>query len=149
MKQKVIFTAVGLAALAAVLFAQEMPRHNGQDEVQHHVKYLTTVLNLTAAQQQQATTIFTNAANNGQLSRDSMKTAHQALETAIKSNDTAGIDQASTQIGSLIGQMMASHAKAEAAFYQILTPEQQTKLNSLQEEGHGHGMMVGPGPMMH
>ncbi len=148
MKQKVAITILGVAAMAAVLFAQGMPKHDPQEHIQQRVKFLTTVLSLTQQQQQQATTIFTNAAGNHQQSHDSMKAAHQALQTAIKNNDAAGIDQASNQLGTLIAQMMASHAKAQAAFYQILTPEQQTKFNELQAEGHGPGMRFG-GPMMH
>ncbi|HKE30711.1 MAG TPA: Spy/CpxP family protein refolding chaperone, partial [Candidatus Angelobacter sp.] len=76
-----------------------------------------------------------------------MKTAHQNLETAIKNNDQSGITQASNAIGNLIAQMTAAHAKAQAAFYQILTPDQQTKMNQLESEHHGH---FGPmGPMGH
>ena len=148
MKSKVAITILAVAAMATVLFAQGMPKHDPQQHIQDHVKFLTTVLSLTPQQQQQATTIFTNASASHSQVHDSMKTAHQALETAIKNNDAAGIEQASTQIGNLIAQMTASHAKAQAAFYQILTPEQQTKFNELQAEGHGHNMMFG-GPMMH
>jgi Spy/CpxP family protein refolding chaperone len=42
--------------------------------------------------------------------------------------------------------MTSAHAKAQAAFYQILTPDQQNKLNQLQDEGHEH-MGMGFGPM--
>jgi Spy/CpxP family protein refolding chaperone len=71
-----------------------------------------------------------------------MRTAHQNLQAAIQKNDTAAIEQISNNIGSLMGQMTAAHAKAEAALYQTLTPEQQTKLHEL--ESHHRG---GPGGM--
>jgi Spy/CpxP family protein refolding chaperone len=77
--------------------------------------------------------------------RDSLKTAHQSLTDAVKSNNSAGIDQASSTIGSLTAQMTAADSKAEAAFYQILTPDQQTKYTESQGRGFG-GFGRGPGP---
>ena len=76
---------------------------------------MTTMLSLTPAQQQQATTIFTNEADNRKALHDQMKSAHDALKTAIQKNDTAGIDQSAATIGNLTSQMISSHAKAEAA----------------------------------
>jgi|SRR6185369_8340704 Spy/CpxP family protein refolding chaperone len=113
--------------------------------VQRRVGFLTKELTLTAAQQQQATTIFTNAATANMSVRDSLKTAHQSLTDAVKSNNSAGIDQASSTIGSLTAQMTAADSKAEAAFYQILTPDQQTKYTESQGRGFG-GFGRGPGP---
>jgi Spy/CpxP family protein refolding chaperone len=57
------------------------------------------------------------------------------------------MEQASTTIGSLTSQSTTNHAKAEAAFYLILTPEQQTKLTQLQSQKHGH-MRGGMGPQV-
>jgi len=111
---------------------------------QHRVTRLTTLLTLTAAQQQQATNIFTNSATADANVRTGLKTAHQALSDAIKKNDTAGIDRAATTIGSLTAQVASTDGKAEAAFYQILTPDQQTKLAALKGHG-GPGMFGGPG----
>jgi Spy/CpxP family protein refolding chaperone len=126
------------------------PPPNPAEHAQHHVKMLTTLLSLTAAQQSQATTIFQNAGRAEEPIHQSMKAAHDSLHTAIRNNDSAGIEQAATQIGQYSGQMTAIHAKAEAAFYQILTPEQQTKLSEFESEQKGpfggpEGMH-GPGP---
>jgi Spy/CpxP family protein refolding chaperone len=74
-----------------------------------------------------------------------MKTAHEALDAAVKSNDSAGITQAATNIGNLMAQMVAAHAKASAAFYQILTPDQQAKFNQLEDHGPGFAVGFGPG----
>jgi Spy/CpxP family protein refolding chaperone len=78
----------------------------------------------------------------------SMHAAHQTLDTAVKTNDGAAIDQAATTIGNLTAQLTATHAKAEAAFYQILNSDQQNKFSTLHQRGpgmHGPGMR-GPGP---
>jgi Spy/CpxP family protein refolding chaperone len=77
---------------------------------------------------------------------------HDNLQAAIKDNDTASIDQLSNSLGQSMAQMTSLRSKAEAAFYQILTPEQQSKLSDLEAQHlgplagpHGPG---GPPPMM-
>jgi Spy/CpxP family protein refolding chaperone len=133
-----------LGIATTLLIAQPGPPDPAQ-RVQHHVQFLTTMLNLTTAQQTQATTIFTSA--EGQSTTfQTMKTAHDALQTAVKNNDSAAIDQAATTIGNLTAQMTAAHAKAEAAFMQILNADQQAKFSQLKHRG-GPGMFGhGPGP---
>lgn len=139
---------VALALASVLLVAQTPPRPpDPATMAAHRVDFLTTVLNLTPAQQKQATTIFTNAATATASVRDSLKSTHQSLSTAIAGNNGAAIDQASHTIGSLVSQMTSINAKANAAFYQILTPDQQSKLTKLRSEhgpgmhrgGHGHG----------
>jgi Spy/CpxP family protein refolding chaperone len=118
--------------------------------VQHRVAYLTTVLTLTSAQQTQITNLMTTAATGNSTNRTAMKTAHDALKTAIHANDAAGMEAASNNIATLMSQEMLAHAKTEAAIYQLLTPEQQTKMNALEaERGPEHGGprgFGGPGP---
>jgi len=118
---------------------------NAANRVQHRVSLLTTLLNLTAAQQQEATTIFTNAAGADGSARAGMRTARQTLMTAIRNNDSATIDQVSATIGNLTAQSTSTQAKADAAFYQILTPDQQTKLAQFESQGRGFGRGMGPG----
>lgn len=107
--------------------------------VQRHVEHLTTLLTLTTAQQSQVTTILTNAASANTGLSANMKTAHQNLSDAIKRNDTATIDSAAATLGSLSGQRIATDAKAQAAVYAILTPDQQTKLTALEGQHGGFG----------
>jgi len=112
--------------------------------VERRVTFLTNQLSLTASQQQQATTIFTAAATASTALRDSSRTAHQSLGDAVKANDTAAIDRVATTIGNLTAQQTSTDAKAEAAFYQILTPDQKTKLAEVRGPGRPGGF--GPGP---
>jgi Spy/CpxP family protein refolding chaperone len=123
-----------------------------QHMVQHHVAYLTTVLTLTTAQQTQITNLLTTAATNGKSANHAaMRTAHDSLRTAIHANDAAAMEQASTTIANFEAQETLARAKTEAAIYQLLTPEQQSKFSALETErgpaGHGgpHGGF-GPGP---
>jgi len=96
---------------------------------QHRVEMLTAKLSLTAEQQQQATTIFTNSGTTTQPLVENMLRTQQSLASAVKNNDTAGIEQASATVGKLTTQITAAEGKADAAFYQILTPEQRAKMD--------------------
>ncbi|HXB20501.1 MAG TPA: Spy/CpxP family protein refolding chaperone [Candidatus Solibacter sp.] len=144
MKNAVQSSIIILALAASAAFAQMGPAPGDPAEhAKHHLAMLTKQLDLTPAQQQQATTIFTNAAGSQTTIHNNLKTAHDGLNAAIKTNDTAAIDQAATNIGNLTAQMISAHAKARAAFFQILTPDQQTKLTQFESQ-HEH---FGPGGM--
>jgi hypothetical protein len=75
-----------------------------------------------------------------------MRTAHQTLNTAVKNNDAGGIEQAATMLGTLTAQQTTSDSKAQAAFLQLLTPDQLTKYNSLHPFGGMGPMPFGAGP---
>ena len=113
-----------------------------QAAIEMRVNFLTAALSLTDAQKAQATTIFTDAFNAGQTAHTNLQTARQSLAAAVKKNDTAAIDQIAAAIGTLDAQLTAINAKADAAFYAILTPDQQAKYDSMPHGGPG-----GPGPM--
>ena len=149
-KQTIMFTLALLALAAQSMLAQNPsePAFNPPDPAtmaQHRVQFLTNQLSLTSQQQQQALTIFTNVATSQSTVHQSMKTAHDSLKTAVKNNDANGITQAANTIGSLTAELTATEAKADAALYAILTPDQQTKLNQM--ESHGPGMRHGGPPM--
>ncbi len=155
MKKTVLLLALAGILAAPVVFAQNADTappppdsaEHVQHMVQHRVAYLTTVLTLTTAQQTQITNLMTAAMTSKPANHTAMKTAHDALKTAIHSNDAAGMEAASTSIANLMAQEELARAKTEAAIYQLLTPEQQTKMNALEAEGgHQGGPRGGPGP---
>jgi Spy/CpxP family protein refolding chaperone len=113
--------------------------------VQRQVGHLTQTLSLTTAQQGQATTLFTQAQTANQSVMTSLHEARTSLAAAIKSNDTNAIATLTTQIGTLTGQMLANTAKADAAFYATLTPDQQAKY-SPGTGGFGGAAFGGRGP---
>jgi Spy/CpxP family protein refolding chaperone len=152
-------TLLKVTAFLALTGIAVMAQHgNPPDQgkmAQRRIDFLTKQLSLTPQQQQQATSIFSDAGNNAKATRDQMRTAHDNLKAAIQKNDAAGIEQAANTIGSLNTQMVLAHAKAQAAFYQILTPEQQAKMNDLESRHRrggmgwrhgGHGGQDGPPP---
>ena len=151
MTMKTLLRLVTLTTvLAATMLAQRFgPRDGGGTPpdpatmAQHQVERLTTLLSLTAAQASTATTIFTNAATAAAALQTTLGTDRTSLQAAIKSNATTTIDQLSTAIGALQAQILSIQSKADAAFYAILTSDQQTKLDSLHGFGRGG---FGPGP---
>jgi Spy/CpxP family protein refolding chaperone len=117
--------------------------------VARQVERLTKLLDLTASQQSQATTIFTTEQTAMAALRTSNQTDRSALRAAIKSNDTGGIASEAARIGVLTGQQVLAEATASAAFYVILTADQQSKydtLGPLVGGPGGRGGFGGPGP---
>lgn len=124
-----------------------------EELVARRVARLTTLLTLTAAQQTQATSIFTTEENALAAVRTSLNTARTSLTTAIQKNDAASITTLSTQIGTLTAQQVRADATADAAFYALLTTDQQARYNELKLPGlggpggpGGHGGPGGGGP---
>ena len=123
----VVLSCAPLALVAQTTPTTPQP-HKG------YVQMLTAKLGLSAEQQAQATTIFANARASEATVHASLKTAHQGLSDAIKANNTVSIEQLSATIGTLSAQSSQIHSKAQAAFYQILTPEQRTTFDQLQSQ---------------
>ncbi|MGA7914746.1 MAG: Spy/CpxP family protein refolding chaperone [Candidatus Acidiferrales bacterium] len=154
MKKTAIALLLACVIAAPAVFAQESdaapaPNEGGRGAhmVQHRVSYLTTVLSLNSAQQAQVTTILTNSEASRSTMHTSMNSAHTNLQNAIRSNDAAAMEQAANTIGTLTAQETLAHAKSEAAIYQVLTPDQQTKMAQLDTEGgHRGGPGFGPPP---
>ncbi len=139
--------AIALAAVITIpTFGQAPPKQpTAAERAQQQVKRLTALLSLTSAQQQQATTIFTSAANAEQTVHQNEKGVQESLSNAIKNNDAATIDQVTNTLGQSMAQVMSIKAKADAAFYQVLTTEQQTKLSELESQHIAVGGPGGPG----
>jgi len=147
MKKRIVTVLAFTTLSACLVFGQ----HSGATPtapttaqiVANVVQRLTALLTLTTAQQTQTTTIFTTEQTAVSTLNTSMQTAQTALQTAIKANDLTGIVTQATQIGNLTTQRVEDEAKADAAFYAILTADQQTKYNQLHSVGLGG--RVGPG----
>jgi predicted Zn-dependent peptidase len=144
-----IFKAVALATLmASTVFSQTTTTPPSPptiaDIVANQVAHLTTLLDLTSSQQALATTIFTTQQTGLQALQTPMQTAQTALQTAVTSNSGADLSAAAAQIGSLTAQQVLIQSTGDAAFYAILTADQQTKYTELNKPGQG-GPGQGPG----
>jgi Spy/CpxP family protein refolding chaperone len=145
--QNRIFAATSLITFACMLAhaqtATPTPPTTAQ-MVSNQVSRLTKLLDLTSTQQASATTIFTTEQTAMTALRTSMQTAQTALQTAITSNDAATIATDAAQIGTLTGEQVLAQATASAAFYAILTADQQSKFETLGPLGGGPGGFGGP-----
>ncbi|HUQ93461.1 MAG TPA: Spy/CpxP family protein refolding chaperone [Bryobacteraceae bacterium] len=135
------------AAVAATLSFAQHPGHKRGGTppdpaamVERRVTQLSASLSLTEDQKEKATTIFTNASTAAQSLRSTLKTTHESLADAVKTNNTAAIDQFSATLGNLTGQLAAIQGKADAAFYAVLTADQQSKFNESRRGGFRRGM---------
>jgi len=111
--------------------------------VEARVAMLAQALNLTEAQKAQATKIFTDAQTASERYREEIQVARQEMQTAIKANDTAAMDRWAREIGTATGEITVIDARAQAAFYALLTAEQKTKYDQMPARGPG----MGPGGM--
>jgi Spy/CpxP family protein refolding chaperone len=128
---------MAVAALGtASLFAQTPPpaRH-----FQRHGQFATAMaaqLNLTDAQKSQMKSIFDEARQSSQPVRQQLKQTRESLQAAIKAGNSEQIQQLSATQGTEMGQLTAIRSSAHAKMFQILTPEQQQKLSTLQAARH-------------
>ena len=140
---------LSLAALGAGLSLTQAVAQEGRPDpaqmVQMRVDRMNDELKLSKTQQKQIAGIYTDAQSANQSVMGSMRTAQQTLIAAIKSNDTNGMTQAANTIGQLTAQVTVNNAKAEAAVYAALTPDQQAKYQPRAGGGMGMGMGMGMG----
>jgi len=157
MKTLLTFMVVNTAFAATLLFAQTptptpAPMRTPPSPAtmaQRQVQRLTAWLGLSSAQQADALPIFTTLYTTAQSVATNVRTARMTLHTAILANDINTINSTSTTIGNLTAQLTQAESTAQAAFYQILNPSQQTTYTSTRPRGmggFGPGGM-GPGPM--
>jgi len=147
--KKTIQLMAATAISAALIFAQG-PGGRGQGappdparRIEMRVNMLARQLSLTDDQKTQATKIFTDANTAGETARTGIQTARQSMSDAVKTNNTASIDQLSRDIGNYTGQLVGIESKAEAAFYMILNADQKAKFDTTRGMGQMGG---GPAP---
>lgn len=146
--RKWMILALSVSALALPAHAQMRGGMAGAQPdpakmVEARVSMLAQALNLTEAQKAQALKLFGDAQEASQRYREEIQVARQELQTAIKANDLASIERHAREIGTATGEMTAIDARAQAAFYALLTAEQKTRYDQM--PGRGFGM--GPGGM--
>ncbi len=121
-----LLTAALMMAAALPMMAQG-PRGRGNS-----LDYLSGYLSLTDAQKTQAKTIFDAAHTASTSARGALTAAHDALTAAVKANKAdSELDRLAAAAGVVEGQIAAIHAKANAKFYALLTPEQKSKYDTL------------------
>lgn len=145
--KKHIVSLMSFAALTAGLSLPQAIAQNGPPDpaqmVQMRVDRMNEALKLTKPQQKQVTQIYMDAQTANQSVMGGMREANQSLTAAIKTNDPNAMSQAANTIGTLTAQMTVNNAKAEAAVFALLTPDQQAKYQPM--AGGMRGGMGGQG----
>ena len=123
-----ILSALSVTALAAGMLLADTPA--AQNRQGRGIERMSTVLGLTDAQKAQAKAIFDAEHQAAQPLFKQIRTLRQSLHSAATGGG-GDVDQLSSQLGTLTGQLSAIHTKSMAQFYAMLTPDQQTKAQAL------------------
>jgi DNA-directed RNA polymerase specialized sigma subunit len=91
-----------------------------------YISFLSTLLTLSPGQQAEAASIFATAGAAEHELKQTVKAHKKSLRDTVTGNDVAAIGRASSAIGLIAAQRHLIGAKANAAFIQILTPDQQS-----------------------
>lgn len=117
--------------LTLPLLAQPRGGHRMEYEsfAERRVNDMTRRFELTESQRTQALAIFRDADREAEPLEDRLEQAHRALREATRRNATnAEIDQLSSAVGIITGQLTAINAKADTAFHNTLTNKQREAL---------------------
>jgi Spy/CpxP family protein refolding chaperone len=134
MKRRALFASLALiTALPALAADFHVPGANRLD-------FLTGYLGLTDQQKASAKTIFDAADAATTTAEGQLTAAHDALTAAIKANKAdIDLEKLAAAAGTIEGNILAIHAKAETKFYALLTTDQKAKYDAF-------GTRTGPGP---
>lgn len=132
-----ILTALSVTALAAGMLLADTPAVQGH-RGGRGIERMATVLGLTDAQKTQAKAIFDAERQAAQPLFQQVRTLRQSLRGAA-TGAGGDVDQLSSQLGTLTGQLSAIHTKSMAQFYALLTPDQQAKAQALRPMGGRRG----------
>ena len=97
-------------------------------------KRMLKALNLTDTQKQQAKTILQSARQTAQPLAQQLKQDRAALTAAVEAGDSAKIQELSTEMGSLRGNVLGVRSQAMAKVYALLTPDQKTKAEEFRQK---------------
>ena len=141
---KILIGALVLILLVAVGVSQTVKRvHMHGDMLSDHaVGFLTDYLDLTAAQQAQVKDIVAKEKPTLDSLSQQMKQGRDALRQLETSGtfDEAKVRAAASQQSQTMTDLIVEKARIHSALFQILTPDQKTKMTQLMDK-HGHGGM--------
>ena len=89
-------------------------------------------LNLTDAQKAQVKTIMQQTKAAAQPLQTQLQATRQAFQAAVR-GDASQISNIAAKAGQMQGQLMAIRGQAQAQIYSLLTPEQKTRLDRMEQ----------------
>ena len=145
---KILIGALVLILLVAVGVSQTVKRahmhgmHGDGMFSEHAIAFLTDYLNLTEAQQAQAKDILAKEKPTLDSLSQQMDQGHQALKQLENSGtfDESKVRAVASQQAQTMTDLIVEKARIHSALFQILTPDQKTKMTQLMDK-HEHGFM--------
>jgi len=134
MTSRVALITVMTAALSAGgLMAKQDA--NAQNRRAGFVDRISTQLNLSDQQKQQAKDIFSSERQAARSARLELRQERKSVQSAIQAGKPAAdVEQLAKNEAPQLGELAGLRAVAFAKFYAVLTPAQQQKLQSLHQE---------------
>ena len=144
---KILIGALVLILLVAVGVSQTVKRahmHGMHDGMlsEHAIGFLTDYLSLNEAQQAQAKDILAKEKPTLDSLFQQMKQGHDALRQLETTGtfDEAKVRAVASQQSQTMTDLIVEKARIHSELFQILTPDQKTKMTQLMDK-HGHGFM--------
>ncbi len=140
MKSRIALITVLTAALSAGgLMAKEDASAHHRQAGAHFLNRMSTALNLTAQQQEQAKAIFQSERAASHSVRQRLLQQRKDVRAAIQAGKPATeVAQLAKNEGPALGDLAGMRAAASAQFRALLTPEQQQKLVTLRQQWREH-----------
>ena len=144
---KILIGTLVLVLLVAVGVSQTVKRvhmHGDGMLSDHAIGFLTDYLDLTEAQQTQVKDIVAKEKPTLDSLSQQMKQGHDALKQLETSGtfDEAKVRTVASQQSQTMTELIVEKARIHSQLFQILTPEQKTKMTKLMDK-HGRGMRHG------
>jgi len=136
-RKTTLVAGLAIALLAGTAIAQG-PHHHGDDMFGHMLGMMTDVLDLTDAQQAQIKQIYDNAKPTMQpLWQQEHQNQHAMMDLITSGSfDQAKAQAIANQEAQVHAQLEVQHAQLASQAYQVLTPEQKTKLTEFLAKRH-------------
>jgi Spy/CpxP family protein refolding chaperone len=126
--------AAGLSA-SGLMAKQDTAVNRRQAERVTFLDHMSTALNLSSHQTQDAKAIFKSERETASAARRQLRDERHAVEMAIQSGrPIAEVKQLAKNEGPTLGDLAGMRAAAFDKFYAVLTPAQQQKLASLHND---------------
>lgn len=115
-----------MARYGHVKYTYKVP-HTASKQAKY-ISFLSALLSLSPGQQAETVSIFAAASTAAGELKATAKSQRKSLGASAAANDVGGIRQASLEIGKVASQRHTVDARANAAFFHILTADQQETL---------------------
>lgn len=139
MNSRIALITVMTAALSASGLMAKAGAPYGQNARGNFVDRMSSALNLTDQQKQQAKSIFTSEREAARSIRMQLRQERKAVQSAIQTGKSpAEVRLLAKNEAPALGDLAGMRAEAFAKFYGVLNPEQRQKLQALHQEWRAH-----------